>query len=215
MHDFAVTPEFIRSGKFSKFGRISKMIQDINHFDISRDVAKAITREASPEGIIAVVNIPKSTNETVSFNDKILMLYRISDPGNLGTLLRTARALGWNRVVLIDDCVDPFNPETIRSSMGASFKAKLHFIKSEELKNFIKSNEIKVVIADMTGEFQDVNNKIARGPLGLLLGSEANGFNGFPREIYDSAPKICIKMLSDADSLNIAVCGGILMYNLR
>ena len=191
------------------------MIQDINHFDISRDVAKAITREASPEGIIAVVNIPKSTHETVSLDDKILMLYGISDPGNLGTLLRTAIALGWSRVVLIDDCVDPFNPESIRSSMGASFKAKLNFIKSEELKNFIKSNEIKVSIADMTGEFQDVNKQIARGPFGLLLGSEANGFKGFPREIYDSSPKICIKMLNDADSLNIAVCGGILMYNLR
>lgn len=214
MHDFAITPEFLKSDKISKFDRISKLMQTMNHFDISYDIARAITREASPEGIVAVVDIPKCTTETISLDEKILMLYRISDPGNLGTLIRTARALNWNRIVLIEDCVDPFNPETIRSAMGASFKAKLHSIKAEELKDFIKSNEIKVLIANMTGECQYLKNKVATGPLGLLLGSEANGFNGFPREIYDSSPKICINMSNEADSLNIAVCGGILMYNL-
>jgi RNA methyltransferase, TrmH family len=210
-----VTPEFLNSEIISKFGRISNLINSKKYFVISHDVAKAITREASPEGIIAEVDIPKAYTDTICVNENILMLYRISDPGNLGTLLRTAKALDWNRVVLIDNCVDPFNPEAIRSSMGISFKTKLHFIKSENLEKFIQQNEIKVFIADMSGECHDGNNKILRRPIGLLLGSEANGFKGFPREIYDFLPKICIKMLNNTDSLNVAVCGGILMNNLR
>jgi RNA methyltransferase, TrmH family len=210
-----VTPQFLNSEIVSKFGMISNLMNSKKYFVISHDVAKAITREASPEGIIAEVDIPKAYTDTKCFNENILMLYRISDPGNLGTLLRTAKALNWNRVVLIDGCVDPFNPEAIRSSMGSSFKTKLQFIKSENLKKFIQQNEIKVIIADMNGECDDGNKKIFRGPVGLLLGSEANGFKGFPREIYDFSPKICIKMSNDTDSLNVAVCGGILMNNLR
>lgn len=215
MHSFAVTPEFLKSRKMEKYNRISKHIDNKNYFEISRDVARTITREASPEGIIVEVDVPKNITDTISIDEKILMLFKISDPGNLGNLLRTAKALDWNRVVLIDDCVDPFNPETIRSSMGASFKTKLHFIRSEDLKKFIQENDIRLLIADMADEYGDIKNEIVQRPVGLLLGSEANGFKGFPREIYDSSPKLCIKMSNNTDSLNIAVCGGILMYNLR
>ena len=196
------------------FNKISKIVQNSKYYEISHDIAKAITRESSPEGIIFEIDIPKQTPAPISLNDRVLLLYKISDPGNLGTLIRSARALDWNHVVLIDDCVDPFNPETIRSSMGTSLKSNLHFLKSEQLKEFILRNHINLFIADMKAD-EPVNNDTDRRPLGLLLGSEANGFKGFPKDIYDSFKKICVKISIDTESLNVAVCGGILMNKLR
>ena len=192
-----------------------KLIENGLFFEISQDVAKVITREASPEGIIAEVDIPNNFTDFSLANDRFLMLYRISDPGNFGNLLRTAKALDWNRVVLIEDCVDPFNPDTIRSSMGANFKTKFDFLKIEELAKFMQENFITLLIADMNGNVHDVFNEMVKKPVGLLLGSEANGFIGFPKNIYNSSPKIRVEISNSIESLNIAVCGGILMHNLR
>ena len=212
-HDIAVTPEYKGSEKYSK--NLS-LFRDCKVNLTSSDVIRAVTREATPEGIIAEINTPKLLGNDVITDERILFLYRISDPGNLGTLMRTALAFEWNRIVLLDDCVDPFNPECIRSSMGAALKLKLHSIKSSLLKEFIESNNIKTYIADISGStYNEGNYNNTHKRIGLVLGSEANGFKGFPNDLYDQLEKISIKMSKDVESLNVAVCGGILMNKLN
>ena len=213
VHGIAVTPEYKRSEKYSK--NIS-LFRDCKVNLTSCDVIKAVTREATPEGIIAEINTPKLLGNDVITDERTLFLYRISDPGNLGTLMRTALAFEWNRIVLLDDFVDPFNPECIKSSMGAALKLKLHSIKSSLMREFIESNNFKTFIADISdsiGNEGKYNNTHKR--IGLVLGSEANGFKGFPSDLYNQLEKISIKMSKNVESLNVAVCGGILMNKLN
>lgn len=215
MHNIAITPEFLTGEKISKFNRLTQILQKNNFHQISNDIVKVLTREASPEGIVAEIDIPNFSTEPILSEDRVLFLYKISNPGNLGTLLRTARALDWNRVVLIDDCVDPFNPETVRSSMGSSLKTAFSSLKSCDLRNYIEKYRINLLMADKNGKSVDYYGiEETRRPIGLLLGSEANGFKGLPKGICDSFQKICVKMSYDTESLNVAICGGILMYNL-
>ena len=180
----------------------------------SRDVIRAVTREASPEGIIAEIEVPRvqSVDAVFAKNEKVLFLFRISDPGNLGTLMRTALAFEWDRIVLLDDCVDPFNPECVRSSMGAALKLKIHRIPSNLMKDFIEVNGVTAIIADSNTDPTSTEflNK-TDGNIGLVLGSEANGLIGFPKDLYDKLDKISLKMSKNVESLNVAVCGGILM----
>ena len=212
-HGIAVTPEYKRSEKYSKS---LSLFRDCKVNLTTSDVIRAVTREATPEGIIVEINTPKLLGNDVVTDERILFLYRISDPGNLGTLMRTALAFEWNRIVLLDDCVDPFNPECIRSSMGAALKLKLHSIKSSLLKEFIESNNIKTFIADIADSSFNKGNYInTHKRIGLVLGSEANGFKGFPSDLYNQLEKISIKMTKDVESLNVAVCGGILMNKLN
>lgn len=100
--------------------------------------------------------------------------------------------------------------------MGAVLRTKFYSVKSKELKDFIEKNNIKCFIADSRFKNQDshTNTQSSKMPIGLILGSEASGFNDFPSSLYDSCEKISIKMENGMESLNVAVCGGILMNNL-
>lgn len=184
-------------------------------FHVSGDILKAVTREASPEGIIAEIDLPNVFDEStrISVNERVLFLYRISDPGNMGTLMRTALAFECNRIVLIDDCVDPFNPECIKSSMGVALKICIHSLKCEKLTEFIESNSIRTIISDVNTSPTDFPKSNPSKPIrGIILGSESNGYTGFPKELYKKLEKVYIPMSRGVESLNAAVCGGILMY---
>ena len=199
---------------------ISKICNAPEVIQISHNVLKVISREGSPEGLLAEIRTPRILTETdqIPLKERVLLLFRISDPGNLGTLIRTAIAFNWNRIVLLDDCVDPFNPECIRSSMGAGLRASLYRIRAEQLEEFSHKNGIKCLIADSNSDRSSLNNYPLRDrnkSLGLSLGSEANGFVDFPTNFYKSCDKISLKMENNTESLNIAVCGGILMNKLR
>lgn len=174
-----------------------------------------ISREGSPEGFMIEIDQPQiySDDDLISLNERILVLYKISDPGNLGTLVRTARAFNWNRVILLDNCVDPFHPECIRSSMGAVLKTKLHSISVSKFHEFIiKKNNIQCYIADSQLSGTSYSKEVLNdSTIALILGSEANGLKEFPQAIYEKCQKLSLKMENDTESLNVAVCGGILM----
>ena len=214
IRSMAMTPEYSQSDKYSKIMDLSRGVE-VRH--ASSDVLRVVTREASPEGILAEIDTPGVLDDSaiVFDNEKVLFLFRISDPGNLGTLMRTALAFEWNRIVLVDDCVDPFNPECIKSSMGAALKLKIHRIRSDVLDKFIERNNLNVMIADSdaNADIRDYQNQLCQS-IGLVLGSEANGFTGFPSELYEKLSKVSVKMSKHVESLNVAVCGGILMNEL-
>lgn len=131
-------------------------------------------------------------------------------------MIRTAKAFGWDNVVLIDDCVDPFNSECIRSSMGASLNTSIHRYSSEQLEKVLRGGEMQLFIADKksSGIKTDSSGSIPNRQIGLVLGSEANGFAGFPKCIRDKCSIVSIDISSEVESLNVAVCGGILMKDL-
>lgn len=179
-----------------------------------------VTREAAPEGILAEVGLPKPV-QTAHGNGRILVLFEIRDPGNLGCLLRSATGLGWQTIVLVGGCADPWSYETIRCSRGASLSSKIYKLDNvaDDLGRLLKDYTIVLATASENNRYGQSfpwDDKIVTDRLALVLGNEARGLEGcqlpsqnFPHIIHASIPT------ENIESLNVAVAGGILMHHLN
>ncbi len=171
-------------------------------FVVTEGILKKITGLATPDGYAAEVPLP-AMRDLSSFR-YLLILDRIADPGNLGTLLRTAYALGWEGAAATPGTVDFFNDKALRAAKGATFRLPLAWALPEEIAAWGK----RLYVADLEGE--TLEQGAFRPPLALVLSSEAKG----PRH-WASGQKIHIPMAQDAESLNVAAAGAILLYAMR
>lgn len=178
-------------------------------FSINEAILKKVTGTVSPEGIVAEVAMAKPASfEGVR---RILALDRIQDPGNMGTLLRTALALGWDAAFILEGCCDPYNDKALRAAKGATFRLPWKKGSWEELKAVGRKNSMSFFAADLNGEPFD-NESLSAEAIVLVLGNEAQGLS---EEALRSCQKITISMSGDMESLNVSVAGGILMYFLK
>lgn len=175
---------------------------------VTPEILKKITGLEQPEPYAAEVALPKPAD--LSGKKYLLALDGISDPGNLGTLLRTALALGWEGVFISEGSADPFNEKALRAAKGATFHLPLCEGNFDELNQLIEKNKLSVYIADMNG--QKVDTEKLKVPLILVLGSEAHGVQFKPKT---AAHTLSIPIHAKMESLNVAVAGGILMYLMR
>ncbi len=174
---------------------------------VSDDVFKSITTEVSPQGVLAVVKKP--TFNIAKPMGNCLFLDEVSDPSNIGAILRTAAASGYNEVYMAD-CADPFNPKAVRSSMGGLFKVKFYQGKRSDIIKFI---DCPFVIADMFGDNVFKKAEFKNKKFCLVIGNEANGVS---KELKSLASHtVSIPMENGMESLNAAVSAGILMYALK
>ncbi len=162
------------------------------------------------QGIIALTPIPQITSFQID-NTPILILDNISDPGNMGTLLRTAEWFGICNVILSPNCVDPYNSKVIRSAMGAHFYlSQLMQTDLGELIPAIKAQNYTIVGADMEGtplsQLTPPENWV------LILGSEAHGLSSHILPFIDE--KVTIPKKGNIESLNVAVAGGVIMEKM-
>lgn len=176
---------------------------------VTHEILKKITGLQNPEPMAAVVAIP--TPKNLEREHYLLVLDGIADPGNLGTLLRTALALGWEGVFLTAGSADPFNDKALRAARGATFRIPLFSGSWEELDAFIKKENAQVYIANTGGESIDTLKK-TKLPLLLVLGNEAHGAS---QEAKKRFPILSIPMQTSVESLNVAIAGAILMYQLK
>lgn len=173
-----------------------------NQVLISESVANKLSSPCVAEFPMPHLQLP--TNCT-----HLLALDRVSDPGNMGTLMRTALALGWDGVFLLPGCCDPFNDKALRASKGAPFK--LPFMKGswEAFDQLTKDHKLLPLAADLEGnsikEFQKKN-------CFLILGNEGQGLS---EEGRLRGKKITIPLSGEMESLNVSAAGAILMYMLR
>ncbi len=177
-------------------------------YETSLAVMKKITGLAAPEGIAAEVLLPPS--QDLSGKNYLLILDRIADPGNMGTILRTALALHWEGAIILDGCVDPFHEKALRASMGASFFLPLAHFSESELACFLASHNIPCYLAHMQG--RSIEEFDTTPPLALVLSSESQGSS---LKMENICQKVAIPMKEGVDSLNVAIAGGILMYKMR
>ena len=169
---------------------------------VTKDIIKKITNTVTPEGIIAICNKKKDLN----LGNKVLYLDSLQDPGNIGTLLRSAVAFNFDTVVL-DECVDLYNPKVIRASQGAIFYLNILSNSLSEL----KSLGYKIIGTEMFGTALN-NYKSNDSKLVLILGNEGHGVRSEYLEFSDI--NLTIPMNS-IESLNVGVAGSILMYELN
>lgn len=146
-------------------------------------------------------------------NRNYLILENVQDPGNVGTLLRTAEAAGMDGVFLAGDCADLFNPKTIRSTMGSIFR--LPYIKEENCESVIKALQergVKVFAATLDGSQRYDRTDYSKAAA-VIIGNEGNGILPETAALCDG--RVHIPMDGQTESLNAAVSGALLMYELR
>ncbi len=173
---------------------------------VSDGVFEKLSEEVSPQGVLAVVETPDCTPAPP--RSLALLLDGVSDPGNMGTVLRTADAAGYTDVYL-RGCTDPFAPKSVRASMGGIFRVRLHIGGDEALRAALAG--VPLVCADMGGE--NVFRFTPPARFCLVVGNEANGVTEEVRAAC--AHTVRVPMRPVCESLNAGVSAGILMYLLR
>ena len=169
---------------------------------------KSISLLNSVPNIMGVVRLKV---DNVIKGKKIIILDDVQDPGNVGTIIRSALAFNVDTVVLSEGSVSLYNDKMIRSSEGTIFKMNVVRMNTELAIEKIKSNGIKVYYADMAGkEKLDI---LELDSYALVLGSEGQGISDKVKRLADSS--ISVPINNDCESLNVACCGAIIMYKFR
>ncbi len=181
---------------------------DVKTTLVSEKVLKSISLLPSVPNIMGVVKY-KEDNEIIG--KKIVLLDNVQDPGNVGTIIRSALAFNVDTVILSNDSVNLFNDKMIRSSEGTIFKINVIKMDLRSAIEKIHSLGIKVYYADMNGTIDLDNAKI--NDYALVLGSEGKGISDYIKELSDES--INIPMNNLCESLNVSVTGGIIMYKFR
>ena len=189
--------------------KIDKIVKLLNDPDVFvTDDFNRISSLKNSEGVIAVVKIPQMKEVAEFLKDKksLLGLFDINDPGNLGTIIRTALWYGVDGIVLFGNTVDIYSPKVIRSSMGGLFKSDIFKIDSyDDIKNKITSFKKIGTFLDEKHDFtlESLDNVM------LLLGNEANGLNNSLKA--DINYNYRISNNTDFESLNVSIAAGIIM----
>jgi len=173
---------------------------------ISESLMKSLSETETPQGILAVLEF-KQLPITNSLNF-ILIPDQVRDPGNLGTLLRSAAATGVQAVLLPPETTDAFAPKVVRSGMGAHFRLPIYSMAWEEIE--VQSKGLQIYLADMDG--QSCWQTDLRQPLALIVGGEAEGASEEARKI--ATQKISIPMVGNVESLNAGIAGSVLMFEV-
>lgn len=174
---------------------------DLKTTVVTKDVMKSLSTLVTPPGIVAVVEM---NTQTIN-SDRILALDGIQDPGNLGTLIRTADAFNFKRILIGKDTVDPYSDKVLRSSQGSHFHVS---IEDTDLVETMNDFDGTVLTTDLQGEA--LSSQKITGPLMIVLGNEGQGVSD---DVLSHANyKVKIDMPGNAESLNVSVAGGILMH---
>ena len=194
----------------NKNPNLTNNLNNVEIDSISKQDLKKVTATENPSGIIGVMQPPKG--EIQKMNQRIIILDNIANPGNLGTILRTANWFGVHNILLSEDCVDPYNPKVVRSAMGAHFSMN---IVSGKIHNNIKklqSEGFKIIAADLDTKNTIESLKINTDKWALLMGSEAHGLSESVASLADY--KIKISQIGKIESLNVSVACGIFLYHI-
>jgi len=158
-----------------------------------------------PQGIVGVFQLPMPPMPRKA--KRVLILDRLRDPGNMGTLLRTAAAAGVEVVILSPECTDPYNPKVLRSGMGAHFRVPIVEATWEEIAGYCE--RLDVYLADGNGELTHNTVDWTRH-WALVIGSEAHGISDETEML--NATQIRIPMATHTESLNAGVAAGIILF---
>lgn len=174
------------------------------------DFGSAASTE-SPQGVLAVAEIPSVRLPEPGDSARYLLLDALQDPGNVGTIIRTAAALGVTATVALPGTVDLWNAKVVRSAMGASFHFPVMPTTWEEIDEFRKREGVTTWGADAAGSSLDTLRPPSR--LALVVGNEGAGLSADVRGRLDQL--VALPIGSIVESLNVAVATGIFLYQLR
>jgi len=176
--------------------------------DVSPSLMQSLSNTETSQGILAVLDLsPIPCPVSITF---LLIPDQVRDPGNLGTLLRTAWAAGVQAVFLPPETTDAFAPKVVRAGMGAHFHLPIHAMTWNEIERVCRQARLQVFLADMGGTSCWTTD--LRPPLALIVGGEAQGASREAQKLANA--RLSIPMPGGAESLNAGVAGAILMFEV-
>lgn len=182
--------------------------------DVSEAVLAKITRRDNPQMVVGVFRQRLTPLKDVRLegNDIWVALEAVRDPGNLGTIVRTTDSVGAKGVILVGETCDPFSVEAVRATMGSMFHVPLVKTGREAFLAWAKASGARLVGTHLKAT-HDYRKVTARGPAVLVMGNEQQGLTDAMAEAC--AVRVKIPMAGRADSLNLAVATGVMLYELR
>ena len=186
-------------------------MQNIKLVCVNENVMKKIADTETPQGIIAVCKMRQPKLENLLASGKMLLvLDRVGDPGNIGTMLRTADAAGIGGLVLLKGCADIYAPKTVRSSMGSLFHIPvLSGVSEQEFVSVAKKAGYDLLVTCLDGA-DNLYKADLSGRIAFVMGNEAGGVSETLLEKADK--RVYIPMAGRAESLNVAMAAGIVMF---
>lgn len=182
--------------------------ENIPHYLVEHKTIEQLSDSKTPQGVVCIVDYTQNIDFNIQGN--VLILDNLQDPGNVGTLIRSATASGFNNVFLIDS-VKINNSKLIRSSAGTIFKNNIYSMNKNDFLKISNKLNVKFIKADMYGE--NIFTKNFNEAVGLILGNEGNGVS---KELGNlCSESISIPMQNDVESLNVAISGSIIMYEIN
>jgi len=205
IEDEHLVNEALKKGIVKEIITITNNVYEVDTYYVTDKIMKLISSQVSSSKIIAVCHQLKEKD----INGNIIILDNLQDPGNLGTIIRSAVAFNFDTIVLSNTSVDLYNPKVVRASEGMLFHVNIIRTNLNEFIDKLDS-EYKLITTDVNNgkDIKDINfDKVA-----LVIGNEGNGVS---EEIANKChEKVYIKMNSNCESLNAGVCASILMYEV-
>lgn len=199
-------PELTDTGALS-----SLLSENIASYEVSPEVYEKIAYRGSTEGVIAIVQSKQLALKDLHLSKQplLIVLESVEKPGNLGAILRSADAAGADAVIICDPLTDLYNPNLIRSSIGAIFSVPCVACSSDDCINFLKQNNINILTAQLQDSKLYYDTDMTCGTA-IIMGTESTGLTDVWRKAADA--HIRIPMLGQLDSLNVSVSAAILLF---
>lgn len=210
-----VVKTFITAEAMHKYPMQAKGLVEVSKevFEIPQSLGESIANTKNPQGIFAVIEKPKNNCGEIHPGGYYVILDNVQDPGNVGTLLRTALAFGINGVFLTGDCADIYSPKVLRGSMGAVAKLQIFTNRDFNLAvSEIHSAGLKVYAAYLGETSQKLTDELFRGGGCVVLGNEGGGLT--PEQVGKCDASVIIPMDERAESLNVAIAGSVFMWEM-
>ncbi|KZE39947.1 RNA methyltransferase [Bhargavaea cecembensis] len=185
---------------------------EVQLIEITSQVEREITDTEHPQGIYAQCRIPEVSADEQESWKTLLLIDAVQDPGNIGTMIRTADAAGIDAVILGKGSADPYAPKTVRSAQGSHFHLPVIRGDLQETVLELKSRGIPVYGTALEGAVA-YDDPGKGDTFALIVGNEGNGVN--PDLLAETDKKLMVPLRGLAESLNVAVATGILLYALR
>ncbi|MGM9651709.1 MAG: TrmH family RNA methyltransferase [Faecousia sp.] len=182
--------------------------EDCTIVRVPESLMREVSRMEAPQGVLTVCDMPDAGLEQIA--PGCLILDGIQDPGNLGTMLRTADALGV-QVVLSDGCADPYNEKTVRAAMGATFRMTVRQAERQAILDACEKNSVPLCVTALSQQAKDIRSLDLKH-YATVIGSEGHGV--CPQFLQAAQAEAIIPMSLHCESLNAAVAAAIVMWQM-
>lgn len=193
---------------------LEEYVDRVSHLEkvtvVSPEIMQDLTDSKSPQGVVAQLALPSRELPDL-LKGKFLVLEDVQDPGNVGTIIRTADAAGFDGVFLTDKSADIYNMKVLRSMQGSHFHLPIYRLPIGDILSTLKNNQVGILATTLSSQSVDYREVSPEASFALVMGNEGQGISDFVSEEADRL--VHITMPGQAESLNVAIAAGILVFS--